>query len=268
MKEVLAQVEAECMGVVKSTMAAMAVGKFWDILENAFRYEEDPTAITEANPVVPDEEELPPSSQISKAATEREFQSGSKKRKSTTPSWHTKEPRGVKAPAIPLDAAVIHFPTHDSHYHYTGNPGIYINARKLVKCLLESFAECIHASILRKLRLIRLHLHYPPAHLGIALGCWICQIAGKEYCVYGGKAWMEHMKKFHGKTHQEAEFFKPAQLDLSEVRVADEISLDNFLHLLSLQKPAGVKVSTTKSATDVEVKLELPAVQGPPVSDM
>ena len=41
MKGVLCKIEGECMGILKTTMAGMAVGKFWDVLENAFGYDED-----------------------------------------------------------------------------------------------------------------------------------------------------------------------------------------------------------------------------------
>ena len=64
------------------------------------------------------------------------------------------------------------------------------------------------------------------------------------------------MKIHHGETHSEADFFKPPHLDLSGVKLADEVPLDKFLQLLGEQQ-SGASVTVTESATDVEVKLEV-----------
>ena len=70
---------------------------------------------------------------------------------------------------------------------------------------------------------------------------------------------MEHMRRHHGKSHREAEFFKPAHLDLSIIRLDDEVTLPDFLHLLAEQQPEGVVTTTTETAGRVEMKLEVAA---------
>ena len=73
MKGVLNKAEAECLGVMKSTMAGMAVGKFWEVLEDAFGYDEE--AHDEPDPPSPipleKEADLPAAAKITKAAAEK-----------------------------------------------------------------------------------------------------------------------------------------------------------------------------------------------------
>ena len=274
MKGVLSKAEAECLGVMKSTMAGMAVGKFWDVLEDAFGYDEE--AHDEPDPPSPvqleREADLPAAAKTTKAAAEKA--QGGAKRKSSTPSRRPKKPKGVGAPPISLSAAQIIFPTNADRYHYAGNPGPFIGARKTVKMLttgeIRGVYSCQYTQVaghgkelpscnyVNESRL-QMAQHVREYHMGIALGCWVCQLAGKEYKVYGGKAWMDHMRRFHGQTHREAEFFKPAHLNLSVVQLDDEISLPDFLRLLSEQQPEGVTVTTSETAGSVEMKLEVPA---------
>ena len=271
MKGVLNKIEGECMGIMKSAMAGMAVGKFWDVMEGAFGYDEE--AVDEPSPPSPppveEESDLPPGAQITKAAAEKTKGS---KRKSSTPSRRVKKPKGISVPAIPLDAAETVFPTNEDRYHYAGNPDPFIGARKTVK--LPSTGEirgvypCNHTKVAGQEKdrppctyvnesRLQMAQHIREYHLGVALGCWICQLAGKEYKVYGGKAWMDHMRRHHGKSHREAEFFKPAHLDLSIIRLDDEVTLPDFLRLLAEQQPEGVVTTTTETAGGVEMKLEV-----------
>ena len=268
MKGVLCQMEMDCMGIIKSVLAGMAVGKFWDVLEDCFAYNEDLADRPPQPSPVPEEKEsdLPASSTTTKGAVEA--RSGSKKRKSGSTVKVVKKPKGIVAPGIPLKDATTVFPTHRDRYHYAGNPGQYIGPRKSVRqpsgeirgvysCQYTQHVDtgappCNFINEQRN----QMAQHIREYHLGIALGCWICQLNGKEYKVYGGKAWSDHMKIHHGETHSEADFFKPAHLDLSGVKLADEVPLDKFLQLLGEQQ-SGASVTVTESATDVEVKLEV-----------
>ena len=273
--------EADCMGILKSAMAGMAVGKFWDVLEDVFGYEEDLLDVPKPPSPQPEEaaQDLPPGATTTKAAAEARASktSGSQKRKKSGQKGSTKKPRGVLTLPIPLEKAGMVFPTKEERYHYAGNPDPFISARKSVKkldsgeirgvyaCRYTELAaseseDSVPCSFVNESR-IQMAQHVREYHLGVALGCWICQLVGKEYKVYGGKAWLEHMKKHHGKTHREFEFYKPAQLDLSVIKLDDEITLPDFLRLLAEQKPEGVSAVATDTATSVELKLELPAPQ-------
>ena len=258
------------MGILKTTMAGMAVGKFWDVLENTFGYDEDLADRPDSPPPAPEERpsDLPAGSQTTKAAAE-----GKKKRKSGTPIRQVKKPRGVSGPPIPLDAAEVMFPTSSKRYHYTGSPGPFIGPRKSVRVPsgeIRGVYTCEYtkrASDAQELTPCgffnesrnQMAQHVREYHMGIALGCWICHLEGREYRVYGGKAWHDHMVHRHGKTHIEADFYHPAHLDLSAIQLADEINLPDFLRLLSEQQPGEVRSTTTETSTSVEMKFEVPA---------
>ena len=277
MKGVLCKIEADCMGILKTTMAGMAVGKFWDVLVSSFGYDEDLADRPASPPPVPEERpgDLPARSQTTKAAAE----SGSKKkRKSGTPVRLIKKPRGVTGSPIPLDAAEVMFPTSSKRYHYTGSPGPFIGPRKSVRnpsgeirgvytCEYTKRAsdahELIPCAFINESR-NQMAQHVREYHMGVALGCWICHLEGREYKVYGGKAWHDHMVHRHSTTHKEADFYHPAHLDLSAIQLADEVTLPDFLRLLSEQQPKEVVSQTTETSTSVEMKLEVPPT---PVQD-
>ena len=258
----------------------MAVGKFWDVLEDCFAYNEDLADRPPPASPVPEEKEsdLPADATTTKGASEAR---GSKKRKSASAIKVVKKPKGVITPGIPLKDATTVFPMHRDRYHYAGNPGQHIGPRKSVRqpsgeirgvysCQYTQHVDtgappCSFINLQRN----QMAQHIREYHLGVALGCWVCQLNGKEYKVYGGKAWLDHMKIHHGETHSEDDFFRPAHLDLSSIKLADEVPLDKFLQLLGEQQ-SETPVVVTESATGVEVKLEVstgePQVQAPPPS--
>ena len=263
--------EMEAMGIIKSVLAGMAVGKFWDVLEDCFGYDEDLASRPPAPTPVPEEQEadLPVESSTTKGAVEA--QQGSKKRKSGTVAKVVKKPKGISGPAIPIKDATMVFPKHKERYHYAGNPGQFIGPRRSVRHPstgeIRGVYSCEYTnkvatnappcSFINEQR-NQMAQHIREYHLGVALGCWVCQLTGREYKVYGGKAWFDHMKARHGETHTEDEFFKPANLDLSSVKLADEVPLDQFLQLLNEQQPEA-SVSVTESESAIEMKIEVDA---------
>ena len=93
------------MGILKSAMAGMAVGKFWDVLEEVFGYEEDLLDVPAPPSPQPEEaaQDLPPGATTTKAAAEARASktSGSQKRKKSGQKGSTKKPPGCTDPPDP-----------------------------------------------------------------------------------------------------------------------------------------------------------------------
>ena len=112
------------MSLIKSVLAGTATGKFWDVLENAFGYQElDPPEDT----VSPDEDaqDLPSESITTKGDLKR--------KKAQSAARAVKRPKGCPRDPLPAAACQLYFPTMKGRHHYVGNPGVYIRDRQVIE---------------------------------------------------------------------------------------------------------------------------------------
>ena len=288
MELIAVQVRNDAIAAGKAIMAGTATAKFWDVMENAFGYEEDvvETHYAErqaareraaaAEEEAADAQEMPTEAIVTKGDVEKGPTKPLKKRPlPAQPEATTKRPKGTFTDAIPLGDAEVFFPTMSGRYHYVGNPGIFISDRKKVPekanqgCYACLFTE--RTSEVSK-RYPRCHFisesrpqvatHIREFHLGVALGCWVCFNQQTEYRVYSGRAWKIHMDQFHGVEGREKlsfeDYFKPSGLDLRTICVVDEVTVDQFLSAVQEHAPTAT-VATTETSESVQVKIELPS---------
>ena len=201
MELIAVQIRNDAIAAGKAIMAGTATGKFFDVMENAFGYEEDvvetPTMqnvklLENVQPPLKkkaaDAQEMPTEAIVAKGDVEKGLTKPLKKRPlSTQPEMSTKRPKGTFTDALPLGDAEVLFPTMPTRYHYVGNPGIFISDRKKVPgkanqgcyvCLFtertseasKRYPKCHFVSESRP----QVATHIREFHLGIALGCWVC----------------------------------------------------------------------------------------------
>ena len=216
MEMVASVLQQDAIKLIKTVLAETATSHFTDVIEAAF-CDEEPTELQKALNKALDEEDKE-EEEMEQGAT-GSTSKGGKCKSSKTPSTSTK-----CKPAHPshgglchLDEAKIHFPTivDKGAYLHAGVDRKLISARKSSKstpvagygCLFSQVSQqegkkvpdCDFISTTKG----QLSIHIRQTHLGVTIGCYICD---KKW--WSSSSWMEHMKKFHSKLGEDAFFIK------------------------------------------------------------
>ena len=231
MEMVASVLRHDAVKMIKTVLAGTATGHFTDVIETAFS-EDEPVELQKVldEAAEEEEEEEEEMEQGASASTSK----GGKCKSSTTPSTYSK-----CKPAHPsrgglchLDDAEVYFPTitNKGAYLHAGVDGKFISTRKSSKstpvagygCLFSQVSQeegkkvtdCDFISTTKG----QLSTHIRQAHLGICIGCYICD---KKW--WSSPSWMEHMKKFHSKLGEDAFFVKDGS-NISRLVVKEEVT--------------------------------------------
>ena len=209
----------DAIKMIKTVLAGTATSRFTDVIEAAFG-EDKPVELQKVldKAAEKEEEEEEEMEQGASASTSK----GGKCKSSTTPSTSSK-----RKPAHPshgglchLEDAEVYFPTitdKGAHLH-AGVDGKFISAFKSSKstpvagygCLFSQVSQeegrkvpdCDFISTTKG----QLSTHICQVHLGLSIGCYICD---RKW--WSSSSWMEHMKRFHSKLGEDA-FFRERRL--------------------------------------------------------
>ena len=226
----------DAVKMIKTVLAGTVTGCFTDVIEAAFG-EDEPVELQKVlDEAAEEEEEEEEMEQGASASTSK----GGKCKSSTTPSTSSKH-----KPAHPshrglchLDDAEVYFPTitDKGAYLHAGVDGKFISARKTSKSTPVAGYGCLFSQVSQEegkkvpdcdfiyTTKGQLSTHICQAHLGICIGCYICD---KKW--WSSSSWMEHMKKFHSKLGEDAFFVKDGS-NISGLIVKEEVTEGDILH--------------------------------------
>ena len=218
--------------MIKTVLAGTTTEKLTSVVEVAFGGDEPPE-LQNIYDEVPEEEEEEEPSQPEEVAAPCTSKGGKRKQ---TPFSAPKGAKSSKSGPFSLENAQVYYPTtadEGSHLHAGVNPK-YLSSRKSSHHTAAASYGCLYSEVCKSEGKIiphcdiisttkgQLSTHVRQQHLGLAVGCYICQ---KKW--WSVATWMDHMKKVHGEVGADV-FFVKEGVDVDIAQVKQEVEPEDI----------------------------------------